>query len=96
MKQDLKIKVKSIKGTCPVFKTNDTFYIKRGYILETRNQKICMHALSSLLPFYNALSFENIIPSNLGLGSGNKAYIQCPDPCNQTGGGTVLFEIKKL
>ncbi len=24
-----------------------------------------------------------------------KAYIQCPDACDHTGGGTVVFEISK-
>ncbi len=25
---------------------------------------------------------------------GNKAYLQCLDPCEITGGGTVIFEIE--
>ncbi len=26
----------------------------------------------------------------------SKAYIQCPDPYEYTGGGTVIFEIEKV
>jgi len=96
MKIDMKIKVKSIKGTCPIFKPNTTFFIRQGYILDTAGQNICMHALSSMMPFYSALSLENITPSILGLGSSTKAYIQCPDPCDLTNGGTVLFEIERI
>lgn len=96
MRKDLQIKVKSIKGTCPIYRPNTVFFIRQGYILDAAGQNICMHALSSLTPFYNTLSLENIIPSHLGLGKSNKAYIQCPDPCNLTGGGTVLFEIEKV
>jgi len=55
-----------------------------------------MHALSSLMPFYSTLSLPEIKPEDLGLGSSTKAYIQCPDPCNITNGGTVLFEIEKV
>ena len=95
-KKDLKIKVKSIKGNCPVYKKNTTFFIRKGYLLETDNQNICMHALASLMPFYSALSFENISPADLGLGSSTQAYIQCPDPCTYTKGGTVLFKIERI
>jgi len=46
------------------------------------------------MPYYVALSKE-IPPKILGL-SGTKegrAYVQCLDPCEITGGGTVIFEI---
>jgi uncharacterized repeat protein (TIGR04076 family) len=96
MRKDLEISVKEIKGTCPVYKKSDSFFIRKGYILESKNQNICMHALSSLMPFYGSLSLESITPSHLGLGEEEKAYIQCPDPCQYTKGGTVLFEIRKI
>ena len=51
-------------------------------------------SLSSIMPFYNALRFTE--PSELGLaGNDGKAYVQCPDACEHTGGGTVVFEIIK-
>jgi len=96
MKKDLKIKIKSIKGICPVYKQNTVFFIRQGYILDSKNQNLCMHALSSLMPFYSILSLASIKPKSIGLGSSTKAYVQCPDPCDLTNGGTVLFEIERI
>jgi len=53
-----------------------------------------MHLPASLMPYHVALSKE-IPPQILGL-SGTKegrAYVQCLDPCEITGGGTVIFEV---
>lgn len=92
MAKILKIKVIDIKGNCPVYKAGQVFYIKEGYILETSNT-LCMHSLSSMMPYYVALS-RGISPKDLGLGDKNKAYLQCLDPVERTGGGTVTFEIE--
>lgn len=91
MAKTLKIKVAEIKGICPVYKIGQIFYIKKGYILENQN-KLCMHSLASIMPYYIALS-KGITPQDLYLGDKNKAYIQCLDPVEKTRGGTVIFEI---
>jgi len=92
---DLIVKVKEIRGTCPVYSPGDSIIIREGYILDTRSSSsACMHSLASLMPYYVALS-RGIPPDSLGL-SGPKqgaAYLQCLDPCELTGGGTVIFEI---
>ncbi len=88
----LEIKVFEIKGSCPVYQVGDTFYIKDGFTL-TAEKELCFHSLSSLMPYYVALS-RDVPAVDLGLAkSGNKAYIQCLDPCAYTGGGTVIFQI---
>lgn len=91
----LEIVVAKIEGNCPVFSVGDTFSIRGGYVLEAGDGRVCMHGLSAVLPFYAALS-RGIEPGALGLSGGKEgaAYIQCPDPCSVTGGGTVLFEIR--
>ncbi|MCK4353591.1 TIGR04076 family protein [candidate division WOR-3 bacterium] len=91
----LKIKVKEITGNCPVYKIGDEFFIEDGYKLNSEI-KLCMHSLSSIMPYYIPLS-HNISPKKLGL-SQNKtsAYIQCLDPCKYTNGGTVIFEITQV
>ena len=89
---DLRIKVKEIKGHCPVYKVGDVFYIVDGYKLKV-TQPICMHALASIMPYYVALS-RGVLPKELGLGKGDVAYVQCLDPCEYTDGGTVIFEIR--
>jgi hypothetical protein len=39
---------------------------------------------------------RGVDPKELGLSKdGKKAYIQCLDPCEFTGGGTVVFEMEK-
>lgn len=92
---DLIVRVKKIKGTCPVYTIGDSIVIRDGYILDTKNSaEVCMHSLGSLMPYYVALA-RGILPESLGL-SGPKqgvAYLQCLDPCELTGGGTVLFEV---
>jgi len=92
---DLKIEVIEIKGKCPVYIKGEEFYIVDGYKLKT-NKAICMHSLASILPYYIALSKE-ISPKVLGLSKNNiNAYIQCLDPCEYTGGGSVIFKISKF
>jgi len=92
---DLKIEIIEIKGNCPVYKKGDEFYILDGYKLKAR-ELICMHSLSSLMPYYVALS-RGTSPKELRLGKNkHKAYIQCLDPCKYTGGGTAIFRITKI
>jgi len=93
---DLTVTVKEIKGHCPTFKAGDSFTLKAGYQLVS-DIPICMHALASLMPFYNALRVSE--PARWGLDGKEdktKAYIQCPDPVDCTDGGTVIFEISKV
>jgi uncharacterized repeat protein (TIGR04076 family) len=93
----VKIRVVELNGFCPVFRLGDEFVISAGYVLEGR-ERYCMHALSSLLPYYVALS-RGIAPSTLGLckEGENVAYIQCPDPQKHSGGGgTVVFELSSM
>lgn len=90
---DLVITVKEIKGKCPVYREKDTFILKEGYKLSAE-KPVCMHSLSSIMPYHVALS-NDVSPLALGLGKEDKAYVQCLDPCQYTGGGTVVFEIVK-
>jgi len=94
----LVVRVKEIRGNCPVYQLEDSFVIRKGYILEVPSGKgICMHALAALFPFYRTLA-EGVSPQQMGLTSeaDNKAYIQCPDAAEYTGGGTVVFEIEQV
>jgi len=92
---DLIVKVREIRGTCPVYSPGDSIVIREGYILDTRrSSSACMHSLASLMPYYVALS-KGVSPQTLGLSGTqeDRAYLQCLDPCDITGGGTVIFEI---
>ena len=95
--KELKITVTKIQGKCPLFNVGDNFYIVDGYILDTdRSDKICMHSLSSIMPYYVALS-HGVDPVELGLAEQSAtAYVQCLDPCEITGGGTVTFKIELI
>jgi uncharacterized repeat protein (TIGR04076 family) len=92
---DLLIRVKEVKGHCPVYKVGDSFRLENGYRL-VADAPLCMHSLASLLPYYNALRVSE--PSQWGLAGkedGDKAYFQCLDPSSYTGGGTVVFEVSR-
>ncbi len=88
------IEVIEIRGICPVYKIGDKIVLDEGYKVnldETDN--ICLHSLASVLPYYNALA-KGVEPQDLGLAKkGDAAYIQCLDPQERTGGGTVIFKV---
>ena len=93
---DIKITVKDIKGTCPVYKVGDSFVLQDGYRLVSEIP-VCMHALSSLMPHYNAFRFAD--PGRWGAAGQDqrdKLYFQCLDPFEFTGGGTVVFEVSRV
>lgn len=89
------IKVLKIKGTCSVYKVGDKIVIDEGYKLNLKEtDEVCIHSLASIMPYYVALS-KGIDPKTLGLAKeGNRAYLQCLDPCELTGGGTVIFKVE--
>ena len=92
----LVIRVKEIKGRCPVYRVGDKIVLDEGYrfnLKETDN--VCMHSLSSIMPYHIAL-YRGVNPKDIGLSKeSQRAYVQCLDPCEYTGGGTVVFEIQK-
>ena len=92
---NLVVKVKEIKGNCPVYKQNDSFILEDGYKLISKIP-LCMHSLSSIIPFYNALRVSG--PDEFGIAgkkNTNAGYVQCPDACSYTYGGTAVFEISR-
>ncbi len=95
---DLIVKVKEIRGRCPVYEAGQSIILREGYILDNARQKqVCMHSLASLMPYYVALS-KGVEAKELGLSGPDtgKAYLQCLDPCHITGGGTVILEISSV
>ncbi|NJE43061.1 TIGR04076 family protein [Thermococcus sp. GR6] len=89
----LEIRVVEIRGKCPVFRSGDKIVIDGPTINLEETDALCTHALASLLPYIVALR-KGIKPKELGLGRGEKAYVQCLDPGPPyTDGGTVIFEI---
>ncbi|WP_376790597.1 TIGR04076 family protein [Thermoflexus sp.] len=91
----LEVRVHEVRGRCTVFQEGDSFHIEKGYRLKAA-KPVCMHALASLMPYYVALS-RGISPVELGLArEGNAAFVQCLDPCERTGGGTVVFQVTPI
>lgn len=92
------IEIFDIKGKCPVYKSGDKIVLKQGYILDPKEtDTVCMHSLASILPYYVALS-KGVGAKELGLSRGDskEAYVQCLDPCELTGGGTVCFKVYRI
>jgi len=94
MASKLVTRVIKIKGKCPVYRVGEMIVLDEGYkinLKETTN--IWMHSLASIIPYYNAL-YNGVAPEKLGLANKEgKACVQCLDPCEITGDGTVIFEI---
>ena len=95
----LVIRVETIRGHCPVYEVGDQIVLDHGFrfnLQETTNA--CMHSLASILPYHIALS-KGVPPEQMGLAhkerKDGKAYVQCLDPCDVTGGGTVTFSIER-
>ncbi|NOZ21102.1 MAG: TIGR04076 family protein [Planctomycetes bacterium] len=97
----LVITVEDIKGRCPAYKKGDKIVLDRGYKFNLQETTACcMHGLGPIMPFYCALA-KGIPPKMMGLAPADnrespKAYIHCPDPCEKTGGGTVLFSVERV
>lgn len=90
----LLIEVTDIKGQCPVYAVGDRIVVDDGYRVNLKEtDAICLHSLASLMPYYVALS-RGVDPAGLGLvGEDGRTYVQCLDPAEITGGGTVTFVI---
>jgi len=94
----LLIRVVEVKGTCPVYQVGDRFTIRDGNVLDPREMDpVCMHSLASLMPYYVALG-RGVPARDLGLARAGSeaAYLQCLDPCQITGGGTVIMEVTRV
>ena len=93
----LEIKVRQIRGACPVYKVGDRMVIDGPRILLDKTDAACVHALSTLLHYVVALQ-EGADPVKLGLSKDKEhAYMQCVDPGEPyTRGGTVIFECRRI
>ncbi len=93
----LEIKVREIRGRCPVYKVGDKIVIDDPSILLDKTDAVCVHALSTLLHYVVALE-EGADPVKLGLSKDKgRAYLQCVDPGKPyTEGGTVIFECRRM
>ncbi|MFW5907890.1 MAG: TIGR04076 family protein [Candidatus Natronoplasma sp.] len=91
----LKIEVHEICGDCPVHEEGDQIVIDDPEIDLERTDKLCTHALATILHYTTALE-NGVDPEDLGLSKEDPhtAYLQCLDPGEgYTGGGTVIFKV---
>jgi len=95
----LEIEVYEIKGRCAVHKVGEKIVIDGPNLLLERTDKVCIHALSSLLHYVVALN-HGVSPVDLGLtkpGDEEHAYIACVDPGEPyTHGGRVIFRCRRI
>lgn len=94
----LEVEVVEVKGKCPVHEPGDKFELIEGYRLQhPRGKPICMHALASFMPFYNAMA-KGVKPEKMGLAGKEpgKLFFQCMDPVHYTDGGTAVFRVTKV
>ena len=97
--QMLEIRVREIRGKCPVYKVGDKIVIDDPRILLNRTDALCTHALSTLLHYATVLEHD-WCPVKLGLTrpeDPEHAYMQCVDPGRPyTEGGAVIFEVRRI
>ncbi len=96
----LVITVEKIKGRCPAYKVGDKIVLENGFKFNLQETTAaCMHSLASILPYHIAIS-KGVPPNRMGLAhkdkDDGKAYVQCLDPCDETGGGTTIFSIARV
>ncbi len=91
----LRVRVKEIKGRCPIYNGDEEFEIDCAKLKILKGDGICIHSLPMILHFSMALR-EGGDPVEMGLAKkGEKAYVQCPDPGEPyTHGAPVVFEIE--
>jgi len=94
------IRVEDIRGRCPVYEVGDRIVLDSGFRLNLdETTKGCMHSFASIIPYHIALS-KGVRPDQMGLAhkdrDDGRAYVQCLDPCEMTGGGTVTFSIERV
>jgi uncharacterized repeat protein (TIGR04076 family) len=94
------ISVEEIRGRCPVYEVGDRIVLDSGFRLNLKETtKGCMHSFASIIPYHIALS-KGVRPDQMGLAhkdrDDGRAYVQCLDPCEMTGGGTVTFSIERV
>lgn len=95
----IEITVHKIKGKCPVHQVGDKIVIQDPEIIINETDKLCTHALSTIL-HYTTILERNWCPVELGLTrkeDPEHAYMQCVDPGSPyTDGGTVIFRCKRI
>ncbi len=92
------VRVRAIRGHCPIFTKGDTFSIEKGFSLKAGEKSVlCDHAFVNILHWILPLS-RGVSLYSLGLTTepaGDTAYLQCADPGEPyTNGGTVTFELQ--
>jgi uncharacterized repeat protein (TIGR04076 family) len=96
----LVIRVEDIKGRCPAYEVGDRIVLDSGFRLNLDETTAgCMHSFASIMPYHIAIS-KGVEPGQMGLAhrerEDGRAYVQCLDPCEWTGGGTVTFSIERV
>ena len=95
----LVIRVEDIKGHCPAYEVGDVIVVDSGFRLNLSETTAgCMHSFASIIPYHIAMA-KGVKPEQMGLAHkerrDGRAYVQCLDPCEFTGGGTVTFSIER-
>ncbi len=82
--------VKEVKGLCQAgLRPGDRVSMVLPRVDLENTNKICVNAMSALMPFLRQFSSEQL-PYNA------RAFVSCPDPGPNKGGhGNVLFEVTR-
>ncbi|MEM0017751.1 MAG: TIGR04076 family protein [Candidatus Korarchaeum sp.] len=91
---ELLVVIEEVRGRCAAgYKPGDRFLMRGFYLERMQEARVCLHALSSMLTLVSPM-LKGVPAEALGVGSGDLAYVQCPDPGPPvTCGGTVVFRL---
>lgn len=96
MKYRVIIKVKEVRGHCPIYKPGNCIVLEWFYIKCDESKDVCLHAICAMSTLLSAF-MHGVSAKELGIGSRDDVgYLQCPDPGSPyTCGGTVVFELRR-
>ena len=79
------VEIEEIEGNCVVFKGNERIVIEGAEIKLEETDKICIHALQSILHYAVALR-EGVDPKEVRIGKGRRSCL-----CPMSGSGRTLY-----
>lgn len=98
--RDVVITVERVEGKCVVYKGGERIYLRGPEIDLSNTDKICYHALISILHFVNAFRIKGNCGTDFGISTPEMhgiGYVACLDPGPPyTNGGRAIFRIEVI
>ena len=98
--KDVVVTVERVEGKCVVYKGGERIYFRGPEIDLSKSDRICYHALTSILHYINAFRINADCGREFGLSKPEMrgvGYVSCLDPGPPyTNGGRAIFRIEAV